>query len=79
MGAGNSPGDAEALHPSPEEDGRCPAEAHRCWHLVAAITMIAMAVVTMRGWLAGDLIPPHDFAGYVSAVEDVRDGQHGVD
>ena len=32
-----------------------------------------MALLNMRGWLAGDLLPPHDFGGYVSVVEEVRD------
>jgi len=40
---------------------------------VAGLIMSAMALVNMRGWLAGNLLPPHDFAGYVSVVEDVRD------
>ena len=45
----------------------------RRWHAAAALFFVLAAILHMRPWLAGDFLPPYDFAGYASAVEEVRD------
>jgi hypothetical protein len=41
-------------------------------HLSAALVLCGLGLANMHGWLDPDLLPPYDFAGYVTVVEDVR-------
>lgn len=53
-------------------DRACPPVSPR-WHAAAALFFVIAAAAHMRAWFARDLLPPYDFAGYASAIEDVRD------
>ncbi len=59
-------------------DARGPAsvpEPHRPWrpHAIALLVLAVATAVNMGPWFSRDLLPPDDFAGYASVVEEVRD------
>jgi hypothetical protein len=43
------------------------------WHLVAAVVLIAAVPVNMWGWVESDVIPFGEYAGYITAIEQLRD------
>jgi len=43
------------------------------WYGAALIVLSVAAWANMRAWFVQDLLPPGDFAGYASVVEQVRD------
>ncbi len=53
--------------------GRLPISVSRRWHIAAILFFAIAATGHMRAWFVDDLLPPYDFAGYASAVEEVRD------
>ena len=42
-------------------------------HLAAAGALVLLGLANMWGWLDPDRLPPYDFAGYVTVVQDVHD------
>jgi hypothetical protein len=43
------------------------------WHLLAAAALLASAPLNMWGWVESDVIPYGEYAGYITAVEQLRD------
>lgn len=43
------------------------------WHLVAAAVLIAAVPLNMSGWVGSDVIPFGEYAGYITAIEQLHD------
>jgi len=71
-------------HPDPSRTGasaavEAEAESTPCaapgwrWHVIAAVALIAAAPLNMWGWVESDVIPYGEYAGYITAIEQLRD------
>jgi hypothetical protein len=61
------PTDARGLASVPDRRRPCRP------HAIALLLLVVATAVNMGTWFSRDLLPPDDFAGYASVVEEVRD------